>query len=83
MYMSEHDLPDRLAEYGGDHVDLRRIALLRVDLNDLPSFPASDKKKDTRYPWFVTGIDAGNWMRWIRTICAHSLRKQSRRRSNP
>jgi hypothetical protein len=53
MYMSEHDLPDRLAEYGGGHVDLRRVTLKREHLDDLPSFPASDKKKDPRYKWFV------------------------------
>jgi hypothetical protein len=53
MYMSEHDLPDRLAKYGGDHVTLERIALRREHLDDLPSFPASDKKKDPRYRWFV------------------------------
>jgi hypothetical protein len=53
MNMSEHDLPNRLAEYGGDHVDLRRVTLKREHLDDLPSFPASDKKKDTRHDWFV------------------------------
>jgi hypothetical protein len=53
MNMSEHDLPNRLAEYGGDHVDLRRITLRQEHLDDLPSFPASDKAKDTRYKWFV------------------------------
>jgi hypothetical protein len=66
LYMSECDLPQRLADYGGDHVRLRRVALTkdqtevpRVDgelvewVTDLPSFPASDKRKDPRYPWFV------------------------------
>jgi hypothetical protein len=53
MNMSEHDLPNRLAEYGGDHVDLRRVTLKREHLHDLPSFPASDKKKDPRHKWFV------------------------------
>jgi hypothetical protein len=53
LYMSEHDLPGRLAKYGGDHVTLDRIALKREHTHDLPSFPASDKKKDTRYKWFV------------------------------
>ena len=61
MYMSEHDLPDRLAEYGGDHVDVTRIALLREDMDDLPSFPASDKKKDPRYRWFVDNYGTRCW----------------------
>ncbi len=53
MWMSERDLPERLSRYGGDHVTLKRIALTRENLADLPSFPASDKKKDTRYQWFI------------------------------
>jgi hypothetical protein len=53
MFMSESDLPQRLADYGGDHVKLRRIALLPDQTAGLPSFPASDKRKDTRYPWFT------------------------------
>jgi hypothetical protein len=43
LYMSERDLPERLARYGGDHVKLRRIALTREHVHGLPSFPASDK----------------------------------------
>jgi hypothetical protein len=61
MYMSEHDLPDRLAEYGGDHVEPRRIALKRDHLHNLPSFPASDKKKDTRHDWFVCNYGHRCW----------------------
>jgi hypothetical protein len=53
LFMSECDLPQRLAEYGGDHVELRRIALTPGQAAGLPFFPASDKRKDTRYPWFV------------------------------
>jgi hypothetical protein len=53
MYMSEEDLPARIAKYGGDHIIVKRIALTREQVRDLPSFPASDKKKDTRYSWFV------------------------------
>ena len=52
MFMSEVDLPERLANYGGDHVRVKRIALTE-EHHDLPSFPASDKKKDPRYRWFV------------------------------
>jgi hypothetical protein len=61
MYMSERDLPDRLAKYGGDHVELRRIALLPEQLGGLPSFPASDKKKDTRHDWFVDQFGNQCW----------------------
>jgi hypothetical protein len=53
LFMSERDLPQRLVEYGGDHVHLIRIALTRNQTANLPSFPASDKRKDPRYSWFV------------------------------
>jgi hypothetical protein len=53
MFMSERDLPKRLDEYGGGHVKLRRIALTPDQAEGLPSFPAYDKRKDTRYSWFV------------------------------
>ena len=53
MYMSVRDLPDRLEKYGGDHIVLNRVALLREHLSDLSTFPASDKKSDTRHDWFV------------------------------
>jgi hypothetical protein len=61
MFMSEEDLPNRLAEYGGDHVELRRIALLRDHVTDLPSFPAADKKKDPRHKWFVANHGQRCW----------------------
>jgi hypothetical protein len=61
MFMSEHDLPDRLAKYGGDHVTLKRVALTREQTDDLPSFPASDKKKDPRFKWFVQNFGAKCW----------------------
>lgn len=53
LFMSEYDLPQRLAEYGGDHVRFKRIALLPDQAAGLPSFPASDKRKDPRYHWFT------------------------------
>jgi hypothetical protein len=53
LYMSAQDLPERLDRYDGQHVVLERIALLRSQLAGLPSFPASDKKKDPRHKWFV------------------------------
>jgi hypothetical protein len=61
MYMSEEDLPSRVSEYGGDHVVINRIALTREQTADLPSFPASDKKKDTRYAWFVKNYGTRCW----------------------
>jgi len=61
MYMSERDLPERFAEYDGDHIILKRIALRREQLDVLPSFPASDKRKDPRYPWFVRNYGDRCW----------------------
>jgi hypothetical protein len=50
LCMSEHDLPQRLERYDGEHVDLNRIALVESQLDGLPSFPATDKKKDRATP---------------------------------
>jgi hypothetical protein len=59
LYMSEHDLPDRLEKYGGYHVNFRRIALTRERVTPLPSFPA--KRGDTRYKWFVQNFGHRCW----------------------
>jgi hypothetical protein len=61
MFMSVHDLPDRLEKYDGGHVELRRIALKREQTADLLSFPASDKKGDKRHSWFVRNFGARCW----------------------
>jgi hypothetical protein len=61
LYMSEHDLPERLDRYGGDHVRLKRVVLLREHLDDLPSFAAADKKKDPRYRWFTERYGSRCW----------------------
>jgi hypothetical protein len=61
MHMSEVDLPGRLEKYDGDHVTVVRIALLRDDCAGLSGFPASDKKGDKRYPWFVKNYGGMCW----------------------
>jgi hypothetical protein len=61
LCMSVRDLPARIARYGGDHVVLKRIALKRAHLVDLPSFPAADKRKDPRYKWFVENYGDRCW----------------------
>ena len=63
LCMSEHDLPNRLLKYEGEHVVLRRIALLREHLSGLPSFPAADKKRDPRYRWFIRNFGKRCWER--------------------
>jgi hypothetical protein len=59
--MSERDLPARFEKYDGDHVEIYRIALTEVQTAGLPSFPASDKRKDPRYPWFVQNYGHRCW----------------------
>ena len=61
LYMSECDLPDRLDKYGGYHVETKRIALTQEQLAALPSFPASDKRKDPRYKWFIENFGTRCW----------------------
>jgi hypothetical protein len=61
LCMSECDLPARFKKYGGDHITVKRIALVREQLADLPSFPASDKRKDPRYKWFVENFGDRCW----------------------
>ena len=61
MFMSEEDLPTRFAKYNGEHITLRRIALTGNQLVGLPSFPASDKRKDPRYQWFVRNFGSHCW----------------------
>jgi hypothetical protein len=53
LCMSEDDLPTRLEKYGGSHIVLKRVALLREHCDDLPSFPAAEKSDDPRHNWFV------------------------------
>jgi hypothetical protein len=61
LFMSEEDLPTRFAKYDGEHIKLRRIALTREQVRGLPSFPASDKRKDPRYRWFRSNYGDRCW----------------------
>jgi hypothetical protein len=61
MFMSEVDLPERFARYGGDHITLKRVALKRQQVHSLPWFLASDKHKDPRYKWFVANHGSRCW----------------------
>lgn len=61
LYMSEVDLPARFAKYGGDHIKIRRIALTPKQCQGLPSFPATDKRKDPRYKWFRSNHGTRCW----------------------
>ena len=61
MFMSEADLPNRLSDYGGHHVTLQRIALTQEQVRGLPSFPATDKRKDPRYKWFRSNYGERCW----------------------
>jgi hypothetical protein len=61
MFMSEEDLPTRFVKYDGDHITLTRIALTVEQLEGLPSFPATDKRKDPRYKWFIANHGRHCW----------------------
>jgi hypothetical protein len=57
LYMSEEDIPTRLQNpaYGGYHITVQRIALLRSDctlIGRKPAFNVKTKKGDPRAKWF-------------------------------
>ncbi len=58
LHMSELDLPERIDRYGGS-ISLERIAIWNEA--DAPSFPASDKRADPRYAWFVSIFGPRCW----------------------
>ena len=49
------------SKYEGEHVERTRIALTRAQTRGLPSFPAADKIKDSRYKWFVANHGRRCW----------------------
>jgi hypothetical protein len=61
MYMSERDLPERIAEFGGDHIEFRKIALTAEQAGSLPSFSVETKNKDKRYGWFKKNYGSQCW----------------------
>jgi hypothetical protein len=62
MHMSEVDLPERLARYGGN-AEITRIAIIRADFSDLPDFSANDNlKNNNRRSSGHTARDASNSM---------------------
>ena len=61
MFMSERDLPNRLSEYNGNHITVKRIALTPDQVRGLPSFPSADKKKDPRHKWFIANYGDRCW----------------------
>jgi hypothetical protein len=53
LHMSEVDLPERLARYGGQIARIHRVALRPDQLEiGLPWFPVEDKRGDARYAWY-------------------------------
>ena len=60
MYMSESDLPARLARYGGQQ-RLERIAIVKADTRHLPHFDVATKSGDARYRWFIERYGGRCW----------------------
>lgn len=62
-HMSEIDLPERLARYGGS-ATIVRLALDDSDIqadSKMPWFPASDKTADSRHQWFTKKYGQRCW----------------------
>ena len=63
MHMSEIDLPERIARYGGAIVTTR-VAIDEQDTHsdaDVPHFLAVDKRNDPRYRWYIANYGFRCW----------------------
>jgi hypothetical protein len=63
LYMSEMDLPARLARYGSQW-KFQRIALTHDDLTDLPHFDTATKTGDVRLQWYLKNTTADPRKSW-------------------
>ncbi|MDP1650391.1 MAG: hypothetical protein Q8M01_19620 [Rubrivivax sp.] len=63
LYMSEVDLPRRLARYGSMW-SFRRIAITHDDLAGLPHFDTASKSGDVRFKWYLENTTADPSKSW-------------------
>lgn len=63
LYMSEVDLPRRLARYGS-RWGFKRIAIVQQDLDGLPHFATASKTGDARLKWYLTNTTADPGRCW-------------------
>ena len=81
LWMSERDIPERLSRYGGNHISIRRIALLHDDCMLLGRRPAFNVKgkKDPRGLWFRNSYGQLCWEldEWNPAICARVSKSRS------
>lgn len=76
LYMSEVDLPGRIARYGG-HCQIIRVALSRQDVGEgtaLPAFDVATKANDPRHKWFVDRYGIRCWE--LDALDANALRER-------
>ena len=80
LNMSEHDIPNRLDKYGGDHVILKRVALTRKRAVGLPRSrqPTRRTTRASSGSSRTSATNAGNWTRSIpndlRTLVEEAIR---------
>ena len=78
LFMSEVDLPRRLAAYGSRWV-FRRIALTCRDLVGLPHFDTVTKSSDARLQWYLKNTSADPLKSWeLDAMDPNSLRRRVR-----
>lgn len=78
LYMSDMDLPARLARYGS-RWEFRRIALMRDDLDGLPHFPTATKSGDVRLGWYLDHTTADPQKCWeLDAMDPNALRQRVR-----
>src|SRR5262249_20223926 len=71
------DMDQAWRELAEVRLEIRRIALTKIDtimLGPATRFPASDKKKDSRYRWFVRNY--GDWCWELDALSPNALRSR-------
>jgi hypothetical protein len=63
LYMSEVDLPRRLARYGSQW-SFKRVAIICDDLAGLPHFDTATKSGDVRLKWYLENTTADPRKSW-------------------
>jgi hypothetical protein len=77
MWMSERDIPERIARYGGEHIEVRRIAITASQTPDCRHSrpPTNGRTRAAVGSSRPSASGVGSLMRWTRRSCGRPSRQ--------